>query len=128
MTNVNLEKTQHTPKIDLDASNGTIDIIGDSYPEDSFEFYDNIKLWIEKYFINPKDITTINIELPYMNSSSLKVFFDIFDIFEKAVENGNKLEINWIYDEENDISQETGEDFTLDFEDLDIKLISKKIE
>ena len=128
MTNINLEKTEHTPAIDLDAIQGTIDISGDSYCEDSFEFYKEIIVWLKEYFQNPKDTTTIDVELPYMNSSSLKVFFDIFDIFEKSAKNGNNIKINWIYDEENDIAQETGEDFALDFEDLDITLVSKEKE
>jgi len=116
MENINLEKTKYTPKINLDAINGTIDIVGDSYPKDCFEFYENIQLWLKEYFKNYQGLTKINIELPYINSSSLKIFKD-----------GSKIEINWIYDEENDISEETGKDFQLDFEDLNIKLISKKV-
>ena len=128
MTNVNLEKTEHTPAIVLDATAGTISITGDSYPEDSFEFYKKIIVWLKEYFQQPKDTTIINIDLPYMNSSSLKVYFDIFDIFEKSALKGNSIKVNWIYLEDNDIAQETGEDFQLDFENLDIILVSKEME
>jgi len=35
------------------------------------------------------------------------------------------IEINWLYDEDNDSSMEAGEDFIEDFEDLTINLVSK---
>ena len=60
-----------------------------------------------------------------MNSSSLKAYFDMFDCFEGAHKEGKILEIKWIYDEEDDISEETGEDFIEDFECLNIELVKK---
>jgi SiaC family regulatory phosphoprotein len=38
----------------------------------------------------------------------------------------NSIEINWIYDEENESAGEAGEDFIEDFEDLNIKLVHKQ--
>ena len=81
--------------------------------------------WIEKYFEGtPADITIVNMEIIYFNSSSSKLFFDFFDLLEEN-SSENKIEINWVYDEENESAEEAGEDFIEDFEDLNIKLVIK---
>ena len=119
MENLNIKKTDSSPQIYMNA------LSGDSYPEDSFVFYENINSWFEEYLKSAQKITKINFELNYINSSSFKVFFDIFVLFDEARKKGNNIEINWIYDEENDVSQEIGEDFILDFKNLNINLIVK---
>ena len=124
MENLNFEETKYTPKIELDL-NGTISLSGKSYPENTFEFYEPMMSWIEEYFkTSAQTLTIVNMEITYFNSSSSKLFFDFFDLLEEN--NGDhKIEIHWIYDEENESAQEAGEDFIEDFEDLDIKLVSK---
>jgi hypothetical protein len=126
VTSLVIEATNHTPDIDFDVESGTFTLSGMSYPENTFEFYRPIHKWLEHYFDEtPHEITTINMELIYLNSSSLKAYFDIFNILEDAYSNGKKSVVNWIYDREDDIMEETGEDFQEDFEDLTIHLIKK---
>ena len=124
MENLNIEETKYTPKITLDPS-GTISLEGKSYPENTFEFYTPMMDWIKEYFeTTPADVTTINMEITYFNSSSSKLFFDFFDLLEENSDN-NTIKINWIFDEENESAEEAGEDFIEDFEGLDIKLVTK---
>ena len=124
MTNLNIEETKYTPDIKLSTS-GTITMVGKSYPENTFEFYAPMMAWIKEYFENcAKDTTTVNLEITYFNSSSSKLFFDFFDLLDENNDN-HTIKINWIYDEENESSEEAGEDFIEDFEDLDIKLVVK---
>ena len=124
MENLIIEETKYTPKITLDAS-GVISLVGKSYPENTFEFYTPMMDWIKEYFeTTSADTTTINMEITYFNSSSSKLFFDFFDILDENNEEHN-IEINWIYDEENESAEEAGEDFIEDFEDLSIKLVTK---
>ena len=63
-------------------------------------------------------------EIIYFNSSSSKLFFDLFDLLEENNDE-NGIEINWIYDEENESALEAGEDFIEDFENLKINLVQK---
>jgi len=122
MENLIVEASQHTPSINFDA-NGILSIKGKSYSENTFEFYEPIMSWIEEYFNgNCKEKTILNFELIYFNSSSSKVLFDIFDIFEKNLKNSN-IVINWFYDEEDESSMEDGEDFQDSFKDLNINLL-----
>ena len=127
MDNFKLEATEHTPYLDFNPQSGILNFEGKSYPENSFKFYTPVNQWLKTYFKETKNQKTqINFNLIYLNSSSLKTFFDIFDIFEEAVLKGKELEINWYYYEDDDITQEVGEDFKEDFQTLQINLITKK--
>jgi len=122
MENLQLEATKYTPEISLDV-NGTVTMIGKSYPENTFEFYKPVMEWITEYFADGNKKLTVNMEITYFNSSSSKLFFDFFDLLEEN--NNDELVINWIYDEENESALESGEDFKDDFEDLTINLVQK---
>jgi len=124
MENLHIKATKYTPEINLDAQKGLIQIKGKSYPENTFEFYAPVIEWIKKYFENPKEETTVELEIIYFNSSSSKLFFDLFDILDE-MKDKHKIVVKWIYDEENENAEEAGADFIEDFEDLDIRLIMK---
>jgi len=124
MNNLKIEATKYTPEINLNL-NGEISLIGKSYPENTFEFYAPMIKWLEDYFeISPENKTVVNMEIIYFNSSSSKLFFDFFDLLEENSQEYT-IEINWIYDEENESAQEAGEDFIEDFENLKINLVKK---
>lgn len=126
MENLKLEGTKYTPEINLDAETGIVSIVGKSYPENTFEFYQPVLDWINKYFNgNAQAKTTVNMEIIYFNSSSSKLFFDFFDVLDEAKKE-NDIKINWLYDKENDSAMEAGEDFVEDFEDLTINLVEKE--
>lgn len=122
MENLTIEETKYTPAISLDA-NGIVSMIGKSYPENTFEFYAPVMKWVEEYFASGASKLEVNMEIIYFNSSSSKLFFDLFDLLEEN--NNDELVINWIYDEENESALEAGEDFKDDFENLTINLVSK---
>lgn len=124
MENLKIEETKYTPEIILDTK-GTISLVGKSYPENTFEFYAPMMKWIEDLFEsgNVKDVV-VNMEIIYFNSSSSKLFFDFFDLLEENISDFN-IEINWIFDEENESAEEAGEDFVEDFEELKINLVQK---
>ena len=124
MENLKLEKTNYIPEFDLNAQTGVLSIRGRSYPENTFEVYKPINEWIKNYLKDTSnEKTVVYLELTYLNSSSLKAYFDIFDLFEEATKDGKVIEISWIYESEDDIIEETGEDFIEDFESLKIKLV-----
>jgi hypothetical protein len=126
MENLFLEATEYTPLIDFNIQSGILKISGKSYPENTFEFYKPILNWVEEYFeANNDHPTKIILDLEYLNSSSLKAYFDLFDILEIAKDEGSNMTVTWLYDEDNDISQETGEDFASDFESLNMELVAK---
>lgn len=126
MKNLDIEATKYTPEIKFNADEKTLSIVGKSYPENTFEYYKPVINWVEEFLKTISDEKVlVNLDLEYLNSSSLKAYFDLFDILESAHEKGKSIEIKWIYDEDNDIAEETGEDFIEDFEELNIELVIK---
>ena len=126
MNNLIIEETKYTPSINFNVQKGVFQLKGKSYPENTFDFYKPMMDLVEEYFDGKEqERTVINMEIIYFNSSSSKLFFDFFDLVEEAHNNGKTIEINWIYDEENDSALEAGEDFQEDFENLKFNLISK---
>jgi hypothetical protein len=124
MATIDIQKTQLTPSILLDKDSGLVEIKGDSLPENTAEFYKPLMAELKDYFNSPQDKTIINLEITYFNSSSSKLFFDFFDLLETASEKSD-VEINWIYDEENESMEEAGEDFLEDFESLNFNMVIK---
>jgi hypothetical protein len=130
MQNLFLEETKHTPLIELNVETKTLNFKGNSYPEDTFEFYKPILAWLEEFAkdLNSDDTVIVSFELNYMNSSSFKVLYNICDLLLKSSSAGASLKVSWIYDEENDVIEEIGEDLTDDFDDLNIELKPIKIQ
>ncbi|QCI28330.1 DUF1987 domain-containing protein [Caminibacter pacificus] len=124
MEKVYIPATRYTPEITLDPQKGLIEMKGKSYPENTFEFYKPIIDWVKEYIKNPNDTTTVNMEIVYFNSSTSKLFFNLFDILYENKDK-SKITINWIYDKENDTAKEAGEDFIEDFPDIDFRLVEK---
>ena len=80
MEDICLQATDNTPKVILSYNDGLIELEGRSYPENTFEFYAPMMEWIKEYFeTSAKELTTVNLEITYFNSSSSKLFFDFFD-------------------------------------------------
>ncbi len=124
MDNLTIKETSYIPTIILDSIKGVFSIKGKSYPENTFEVYQPVQKWIKEYFSTTSNINTIiNFELTYLNSSSLKVYFDMFDMLELAVENGKFVEVNWFYESDDDIIEEIGEELQEEFHTISIKLI-----
>lgn len=126
MQNLIIQETKYTPAINFDTSEGVLDIKGNSYPENTLEFYDPVLNLIENFFKKTNcEKIILNIEILYFNSSSSRVFFEIFDLIEDFNTKLN-ISINWIYEEENEGVLEIGEDFKEDFENLNFNLVVKK--
>jgi len=126
MENLNISATKSSPKINFDAQTNILSISGESYPENTTQFYEPMFVWLEKFIKDFKAEEVIfNIELIYFNSSSSKVLMDLFDILEDACEDGKNIIVNWIYDEDNEASLEYGEDFAEDMESLTFNLVEK---
>ena len=123
MENIYIDKTDNSPQIIFDYENGLIELIGKSYPENTFDFYKPLQTWIEEYFSGKaQENTIINIKLTYFNSATTQILFDIFD----TVQDGkyNELHIQWFYDSNNENGLEDFEDYSEEFESLNMQAIA----
>ncbi|WP_173292166.1 DUF1987 domain-containing protein [Thiosulfativibrio zosterae] len=123
MNELLIEETQYTPSIKM-SPEGQIEIKGKSYPENTFEFYKPVMVWLTDYFVQDSvPSLKVKFEITYFNSSSSKLFFDFFDLLNEHKDSVG-ITIDWCYDEENESAMEAGEDFIDDFPDLSIKLVT----
>ncbi|PLX17359.1 MAG: nuclear pore complex subunit [Marinilabiliales bacterium] len=111
MESIAIEGTPKTPTVNFDAATGIIEIKGRSIPENSIEFYRPLVEWLEEYSKEPQNLTTVNIQLEYFNTSSSKCILDVFKKLESIKKARNEVVINWYYEEDDEDMLEAGEDY-----------------
>ncbi|MCK4662984.1 MAG: DUF1987 domain-containing protein [Bacteroidales bacterium] len=111
MESISLEGTPKTPTVNFKPETGLVEIKGRSIPENSIEFYKPLVDWLEEYLSSPSELTNVNIQLEYFNTSSSKCILDVFKKLEAIYKNGNEVIINWYYEEDDEDMLEAGEDY-----------------
>lgn len=119
MNVLSIEATQSTPAVAGDWGQGTLRLSGDSFPENSFEFFGAVIDWIEAYLRDCNRPLHLELRLMYMNTSSVKAMMDIFDLLEDAHRGGRAVEVVWYHDPNNervaDLASEFREDCSFPF-------------
>lgn len=118
MDNLLIDKTVSTPMIRFDAAEGSLEIIGESYPENVSRFYIPVLDWLKEYLHGGSDGFVMKFDVPFFNSSTSKIFLMIFDLLEEAVRNGERVAVRWMCERENEMAVECGEEFKEDLEVL----------
>lgn len=114
MNLLSIEATGTTPKILCDADQGLISMEGDSYPENSFEFFKDLLTWVEEYLETLSTPLKLELRLIYLNTSSVKILMDIFDLLEEAHIKERDVQVIWFYDIRNERVVELAEEFKED--------------
>jgi hypothetical protein len=102
------------PEVKLNAATGVCEISGESYLEDTDEFYNNIINWLESYIGEVKKSLTFNFKLTYFNTSSSRSILNVLRVLKKYVDDGGKVTVNWYYPEDDDSIAEEAEDYMKD--------------
>jgi hypothetical protein len=108
MQAINIESTEDTPKVILDASAGKFEMSGRSLPEDAAEFYQPILDWLDAYNSSPNPETTFEVKLEYFNTASSKLILDVLTKLEDI----DGVTIHWYYYEDDEDMEEAGEEFS----------------
>ena len=114
MNDLNISATQSTPSVVTSWLNGTVEMRGDSYPENSWDFFGPIIAWIEAFLEASDAPLHANLYLLYLNTSSVKAMMDIFDMLEEAYDRGQQISVSWYYDGDNERIAELIEEFKED--------------
>lgn len=115
MEDLNLAATQSTPSIVSSWQAGTLHMQGDSFPENSFAFFEPVVAWALRYLKDNTAPLRLDLQLLYLNTSSVKIMIDLFDLLEEAHANGRAVAVNWYYDLENERIAELAEEFREDY-------------
>ena len=120
MSNLGIVGNQSTPSITADWNTGLMCMQGDSYPENSFEYFGPVIDWIERFLLQTYMPLRLELRLVYMNTSSVKVMMDIFDLLEEYHGLGREVRVDWYYDPRNErvvrLADEFKEDCKFPFE------------
>lgn len=104
--------TDSSPAINFDPAKGKFQIAGNSLPENSRGFYAPVIEWLDKYAESPNTETEIEFKMILLNTSSTKIFIDIFRKINKIVEyNDSKVNVVWNYVYGDDDIHDVGVDF-----------------
>ncbi len=115
MNELNIPGSQSTPSVTTDLAQGRLSMQGDSYPENSFEFFTTVITWIEDFLARNNAPLVLELGLIYMNTSSVKAMMDIFDLLEEAHGKGREVRVDWLYDPQNERVRELAEEFREDY-------------
>jgi hypothetical protein len=122
MTSLNIQATDRTPEISIEGSPPRMRISGESFPEDVAAFYGPVVFAVESLVDSLTERLHVEINLVYVNSSSIKALYRIFEGISE-IHSKNLLEsITWFYPDDDDILQELGEDFKDRFPDLPFQI------
>ena len=117
MENIHIEGS-HTnffiPSVDFNVEAGTCVLAGESFLEDTIEFYDPLVQWLEEFTTEVKNPMTFEIKLTYFNTSTSRSILDLLNILKDYEEDGGEITINWHYDEDDIDMEEDIEDYMLD--------------
>ncbi|GAB4404034.1 MAG: DUF1987 domain-containing protein [Microscillaceae bacterium] len=102
------------PEVKLNASTGVCEISGESYLEDTDEFYNQIINWLENYTQEINKPLTFNFKLTYFNTSSSRSILNVLRVLKKYQEQGGQVTVNWYYPEDDDSIAEEAEDYMKD--------------
>jgi hypothetical protein len=110
--------TDRTPAISLTLSPLKLSISGESFPEDVSAFYGDVISAINQLASNAKGKIEVEMAMVYINSSSIKAMYRIFEGLDAYRQAGNDVQVTWKAEADDDIMQELGEDFKDRFQDL----------
>jgi hypothetical protein len=113
--NLILEATQFSPSVNADWDQGRLQMSGESYPENTYEFFAQIIHWTEQYLQLKSEPLTLELHLSYLNTSSIRAMIDIFDLLQDASVDGKAVVVRWLYDHRNPRASELGEEFKEDY-------------
>ncbi len=124
MENIKRAGTENYPAVEFIFTDNQFKLSGESFMEDVSTFYGELIAKLEGHFAqaSDQDITFV-FDLEYFNSSSSRVVFNLFALLDKTAANGNKVLIEWQFDDE-DIGEE-GEMLAEDIEHATFKLVEK---
>lgn len=124
MDDLFIESTTFTPEIRFCYSEDYLEMSGESYPENTSEFYAPVFRSLNDYLdgISGRTIT-VRVRMKYFNSSSSKILINFFNLLEKSAKNGNEVIVDWIYKHGDDDAMEFGEEFSEDLHRIRFNLV-----
>lgn len=128
MSITDIKATDRSPEVKFDFESNVFHIAGESYPEDVNSFYGPLMEMLEEHLSNIKAASVnFSFELIYFNSSTAKILMSLFDMLDEAASQGNQVQIDWCFEEDDDNMEELGEEYGEDLEHAKFSLKSQPV-
>ena len=118
-----LEATSRTPEVELNPEQGTLNLIGESYPEDIRTYYEPITVALESFAATQPSDLKITIKLTYFNSGSARALMELLDAIDEAAQDNFEAKLDWYCDPDDDITQEFVEDIAADLSAVKLQIL-----
>jgi hypothetical protein len=102
------------PEVNLNATTGQCLLAGESYLEDTDEFYNNIINWLEAFIKEVKKPINFEFRLTYFNTSSSRSILNVLRVLKGYEDKGGSVKVDWYYPEDDDSIAEEAEDYVKD--------------
>ncbi|HNS29830.1 MAG TPA: DUF1987 domain-containing protein [Tenuifilaceae bacterium] len=104
-----IDKTSDCPYVNFN-DDGLLEVEGRSISEDVFSFWQPLIDWVKNYVRKPAEVTRAIFFLEYSNSSTNKYLSEMMKLLDKCADDGNKVEITWKYEEDDESILVLGQD------------------
>lgn len=112
---IEITATQSSPSVLCDPEARTMTLSGESYPENTFEFFRPLLVWMEEILDAQSDAPFIlDVALSYLNTGSIKSMMDMLDRMDEAHGQGVAVSLIWRCDAENERIVELAEELVED--------------
>ncbi len=123
MENLFIEAGDYSPHVDFNTSTNHFSIVGDSFGEDTFTFFEPIIKWLQNYLKENTRPLNLRIELNYLNSSSFKRFNELLSLLENYHRTTQiPVKVVWVANPDDDDVVDYGEDIKDYFDELPIDI------
>lgn len=107
-----IKSNESIPLVIFDSKKERFEIRGNSMPENASAFYEPLISWLDQYAENPNPKTEFVFQMNILNTSSTKLFINVFKKINKIVDSGNSVvNVVWYYNYGDDDIQEVGVEF-----------------
>jgi len=117
------EKTTSTPYLLIDEKKNYLKLEGRSFHENITDFFKEVFDWLDVYLTTDFGSFTFDLEMDYFNSATSKLLHNMLMKMDKYTTDKNKVIVNWITTEDNDIIIECGEDLLDEVEKLTFNMV-----
>jgi hypothetical protein len=101
----------YNPTVILKERLKKIEVSGRSRMTDPGLFYEDLRQKLEDYFYKFRKTLILDLKFEYLSSGSSKWLFYILQSLQSLAEKEGLIEINWYYEEDDDLILEAGEVF-----------------
>ena len=117
MKNLEIEgshKNFFIPTVNFNSKTGICEITGESFLEDTVEFYRHLIDWIDEYIESVKGPLALIIKLSYFNTSTSRSILDLLNLLKDYEDEGGEIVVNWHFDENDVDMEEDIDDYIID--------------